>query len=576
MEEKALETLSKSQLEWIILEMHKMFSEKQKKKFAELIRECDRDEEGENISPLQVRMSQELVDEKMSQIELWKQQIGEGELYLDTEEYEDYSGGYWDREWITDYYDNHGIGDKIMSMIRFAKDCVEDRRYQEASDIYEWLWEMQVVTDNEYSESIDLEMLEENNLIHADMKELALLTLYADYQFLPPEKRAEDIYLYFSMSVFSKLHIEDMFRMGRESLKDTEQFWKDWIELLKNKNGDTEARLLKEAVLQKRGIEELTRIADENAATHPSLYLSVMDEYEKGHMYEIIENTGKRALDILDPCIKIRGEVALRAAVSSSVLQHEEEMMRFCFEGFRSDSNVKNYLRLFGTEKMAEEYGIQAATELKGENRGNQHCNYRSTELAKNIIDDYEYYRLCFFTGRFSKVKEASKNPKGSLGWSMSFVRCGISLFLLYLYEKALPSKALSCVAASIGFADTKDEKTLMQFEKEILEESWRLKISEFWNYVQRWKRYYPMKDREKQAYLSWAEKIIYSRADAIVGGQHRRQYDQVAVLLAAVGEVKESMGISGARREIFAEYKRKYPRHSSFQREMKNYFNMS
>ena len=241
MEEKALETLSKSQLEWIILEMHKMFSEKQKKKFAELIRECDRDEEGENISPLQVRMSQELVDEKMSQIELWKQQIGEGELYLDTEEYEDYSGGYWDREWITDYYDNHGIGDKIMSMIRFAKDCVEDRRYQEASDIYEWLWEMQVVTDNEYSESIDLEMLEENNLIHADMKELALLTLYADYQFLPPEKRAEDIYLYFSMSVFSKLHIEDMFRMGRESLKDTEQFWKDWIELLKNKNGDTEA-----------------------------------------------------------------------------------------------------------------------------------------------------------------------------------------------------------------------------------------------------------------------------------------------------------------------------------------------
>ena len=66
--------------------------------------------------------------------------------------------------------------------------------------------------------------------------------------------------------------------------------------MLKNKNGDTEARLLKEAVLQKRGIEELTRIADENAATHPSLYLSVMDEYEKGHMYEIIENTGNERL----------------------------------------------------------------------------------------------------------------------------------------------------------------------------------------------------------------------------------------------------------------------------------------
>lgn len=83
------------------------------------------------------------------------------------------------------------------------------------------------------------------------------------------------------------------------------------------------------------------------------------------------------------------------------------------------------------------------------------------------------------------------------------------------------------------------------------------------------------MEDRERQTYLNWVEKIVYSRADAIVGGQHRRQYAQVAVLLAAVGEVKESMGISRARREIFAEYKRKYPRHFSFQREMKTYFNM-
>ena len=76
-------------------------------------------------TPLQVRMSQEPVDEKMSQIELWKQQIGEGELYLDTEEYEDYSVDIG-IERITDYYDNHGLAIKSCH-IRFAKDCVEDR-----------------------------------------------------------------------------------------------------------------------------------------------------------------------------------------------------------------------------------------------------------------------------------------------------------------------------------------------------------------------------------------------------------------------------------------------------------------
>jgi len=41
------------------------------------------------------------------------------------------------------------------------------------------------------------------------------------------------------------------------------------------------------------------------------------------------------------------------------------------------------------------------------------------------------------------------------------------------------------------------------------------------------------------------------------------------------VGEIKEDMGTERAREEIFAEYKRKYPRHSSFQKEMKYYFDV-
>ena len=39
------------------------------------------------------------------------------------------------------------------------------------------------------------------------------------------------------------------------------------------------------------------------------------------------------------------------------------------------------------------------------------------------------------------------------------------------------------------------------------------------------------------------------------------------------IAEIKEQMGEKGMRQEIFAIYKRKFPRHSSFQTEMKNYF---
>ena len=133
-------------------------------------------------------MSKAFVDEKMLQIEEWKQQIEDGKLYLDTEEYEDYGDDYWDREWIIEYYDNQQIGDKIMFMMRFANDCINDRRYQEANSIYEWLWEMEVGTDYEAGEFVDLDTLAENGIIATDMKQLALQTLYANYQVLKKEK----------------------------------------------------------------------------------------------------------------------------------------------------------------------------------------------------------------------------------------------------------------------------------------------------------------------------------------------------------------------------------------------------
>ena len=567
--------LSREELQTVILKMQEMLSEEQKKSLQEIIKECKKTDVDETTQPEQARMSQELVEEKMRQIQKWQEQIDEGEIYLNTEEYEDYSSGYWDADWITEYYDNQGVGDKLMYMIRFAEDCVDDMRYQEANEIYEWLWEMSVFTDNEFGDPVDIEVLEDNNLIHTDMKRLALLTLYADYQGLPLEKRAEDMYLYFSFDTFSKIHMEEIFHVGKEKLKDTERFWKDWIELLKSKNGDIEARLLKEAVLYCKGIEGLLEMAEENVSIHPSLYLAVMDEYEKEHFYEKIEEVGKDALDKIDVNLTIRGKIALKTAYVSSHLMHEEEMMQFCWECFCSDSTVKNYLRLFGTEEMAKRYGLRGKEVLINRIKGNQENNWRNSEFRRNMIDDYMYNSLNFYTGDFEKVKNISKNPKGSLGWSSSFIRSGIRLFLIYLYEKPLPSKAAASIAAYIGFPDIKDGESRMYFENEILEECHKHKVSEFWNYFQRWKRHFPMGEEERKKYLSWAEKIVYSRADAIVSGQHRNHYGEVAGLLAIVGEIKESMGVNGAGREIFVQYKNKYPRHSSFQKEMKYYFNM-
>lgn len=569
--EQKIKALSKENLQDILLNMMGLLTKEQREKLERMIETCTAEKDK---PPLTERMSQEFVEEKMELLRTWMNQIDEGELYLNVDEYEDYSDSYWDRDWVTEYYDNQGIGSKVESIIQFAQDCVNDRKYQEANDIYEWLWEMSVSTDSEYeSDPVDLELLAENEIIHADLEQLASLTLYAEYQVRKPEDRAEGIYLYFSIGTFQKLHIQDMFGAGREELDGAGQFWEDWIALLQTKNGDAESRLLQEAVLYREGIAGLVKMADKNCSMHPSLYLAAMQEYKKKHDYPEIEKTGERALEKVDSKLKIRSKIALMAAYAASCLGHTEKQMQFCWECFRSDSTDRNFLRLFGTEEMAEKYGLAGREILPAIEKGNPAEYVRNPELARNVIGDYGYYMLSFYMGDFQKVKAASKNPKGSLGWSGSFIRYGIRLFLLYLYDNPLPSKAAAGIAGYVEFPDEKDTGLQMDFESEIAEESRRFKISTFWNYFQRWKKHFQMPEEEKKKYFTWAEKIVYSRADAIVSGQHRGHYGEVAELLGLVAEIKERMGRAGAKQIIFQEYRKKFPRHSSFQGEMRNYF---
>lgn len=81
-----------------------------------------------------------------------------------------------------------------------------------------------------------------------------------------------------------------------------------------------------------------------------------------------------------------------------------------------------------------------------------------------------------------------------------------------------------------------------MEFETEIQRECQKKVVSEFWNYFQRWKGFFPMGKIEREKYLTWAENIVYKRANAIVSGPHRSHYGEVAGFLAIVGEIKEDL----------------------------------
>ena len=73
-------------------------------------------------------------------------------------------------------------------------------------------------------------------------------------------------------------------------------------------------------------------------------------------------------------------------------------------------------------------------------------------------------------------------------------------------------------------------------------------------------------------SYVEWLESVISKRVDGIVGGKYRKSYYKAALLIAALGEVKESLGTKLAKNFIINEYLKKFPRHTSFRGELKEY----
>lgn len=179
------------------------------------------------------RLLQEVVSEKMKQIQVWMEQIKNEELTMEAYGYEDYSEGYWNSEWCWEYTDNHHIGEKIMLALNFAKDCVNDCRYEEALAIYDMILDMEIFVENDCDNmSIGLVELLEEDLIQAGIREICLYTLYSDYQVRKPEECAEDMYTYFQYPLFENIHLEDIFRVGRENLQGIDEFMEKWIQLL--------------------------------------------------------------------------------------------------------------------------------------------------------------------------------------------------------------------------------------------------------------------------------------------------------------------------------------------------------
>jgi len=572
--DELLNSMSIEELRGCLHNIARKTPENKRASFLQLLEDCydqdDREDSKFEEKTFQYKklIPDEKVKEKLSDIKRIFTKIENGELCLSAQGYEDYSNGYWSSEWIWEYEDNEGIG-------RIIEDC----RYDEAVTIFKLVMDTQIFVEDEDggdSFELSLEEMVDEKLIGVNLKVLALDVLYSNYQLQTAAQRASVLYSYFIYPYFKEIHIEDIFSIGREELRDTDIFWQLWIDFLMQQSGEISARLLKEGSLYYKGTDGLLEMVRKGYKEHPSVYLAALLEYEKTHDYEKMKQIGKEALDRIESDLKIRGEIALKTAQASSCLNDREFMKECWYEAFRSNSTIPNYLRLFTDGEVIREYKDFAEKRIEELRVSDNRYNQGISATAENNITDIEYKHLYFFSGHFDMIKSWCMEQKSPLGWSGNFIGYGVYLLLLYLYTDNNLRKAGKKIAVQVSNRMGFNESNNLVFMKEnsVFETEVSTQKSEeiFWRIFCLWKVNYAITVDDMNSYVKWLESVIDKRIDGIVGGKYRDKYNDVALLAAALGEVKESLGVKMAKSIVINRNLERYPRHLAFRGSLKEY----
>lgn len=504
-------------------------------------------------------MQSNYVDEKyeveIKEINEWCQKIKDRKVYFECtgdEVYNDYYHG----QWVYEYVDEYKIGETIENILQIAEKLVYQKKYKQAYELYETICMMSYsALDTDCEEFSELQFMElfEEELIDVDIRNISLHLLYSKYQSTNPIKCAKEIYELFKFDMFSEIHIDEFFSVGPEEIINVDGFIEQWIQYLKNKDEELAAKLLADILLSYDDIEKLSEVAKETIKVHPSIYLVYCEKlFDKGEYGKIVE-LGKMAIELIDIKLKIRSDILNIAVAAAEIIGDRLSKSIFAMEAFYSNSNVINYIKLFDTDNY-EENVSKGAEYIKNIINPHYRKNVYNFEKQENSISLDTKNIICFFNMQFENIQEKCNKDKNWLGWSNSFKGIAIPLFLLMLDKRNYYSKAGRKLIIGIQYK--------ILFNRKNYERS-------FEEYFLIWKENLKISNEKYEEYISWCEKQVKGRVDAITGGNYRGSYYKAAELIVQMGEVLEANGKTNGKMLTVEYYKKLNSRKSAFKAEI-------
>ena len=408
--------------------------------------------------------SEDLIEDVYRDLE----QIRNSEVCLIEEYAEGYNGNYnswyYDEDEPMTYYDPEHIADMVSRACSLLYSLIDSEMFQDAMQLSEVLLTLNIQVESEYNdEPFTVSDLYEQEMISGSYEKLIYDMLYAAYLGSSPQERPKAIYHIMLHAQLDDISVDKMIRYSQKELPQMREFLSLWIPFLGQQSESMTESLLREATRMEIDENELIEAAKSCGQRHPCLYEELLSGEKISDEQRKME-IGLYALKDIPADYTIRSDIALIVAEIAANRNDPETQDRCFAEAFRSDPDVTNFLRL--ALESSDYSRFQSETQGIIHSYDPNNCGFEVAfssfrgELTKLHCGMMDYYGLSFLSGEYLSVYQETMFPEQGIGWSSTFVKCGMALFLLLLFEE--PQLPPACETSILGNMTMQSSKKML------------------------------------------------------------------------------------------------------------------
>ena len=456
------------------------------------------------------------------------------------------------------FSDPDGVLSGIGRAFALLHSCLDQAEYIKGAELAKLLSELEVPVSGDFDEdTMDIDDLFDYDLLKVNGKQAvteAVCLLCAGSE---AQERAEVMLTAMERFGETSVSLEHIMRMIPEKL-DLEAFLPSWFEALAKRSGSGTEQMLREALDMMRDESAVLELASRYAESHPTLYLSILRTGLENTAQEEMVRIGLRGMRETPPEHPVRSDIALLTAGYALKVQQIQIAEDCWMEAFRTLPTVVNYLRLRLRAGNWEHYAEAAR------------LAYESYYAKKPSWNQRDLAVLLFFDERFEEMLTRFMAVEEGIGWSSTFMKEGIALLLMLLWEPqkgsapGMAAMSTRAMSACDFHADAYCEGTGIDPAPS--------GTASFRECFQTWKKQVDIPEAVCEQWFGRIEKWVSLRVSAIMQANRRNYYDECAAFVAALGEAEESRGKAGRKGSLMRQYKTEYSRRRAFHEELRRF----